>query len=329
MKHSIMMNEQTTYNKMDGSRGVSVLELIVVMTVIAVLSTFAVLGITRSRNSISLQNSSRSFASYAEKARIDAIRRHSPTNIDITGPNTYLVTMDFEGRGTVSGRTFTLERGVVFTDSTNAAYTVDGAGAVTSSNGEAISWADFNWRGRTSQCSMLFRMQNSNNVRSTVQVAGSGDITIDTGISAPAAVTIANVNTSADVIASAVVSGSDPQFELNPCSVSGGGGTYIPPPVASCVGGEIRPDVGTVSIRKNGANTATVNITVTGPGTITAAPNTNLQVTPASRSVTSSTGGTFSFSIKSITKTRASNPPFTVVFTNPCNSVTIYVTVTN
>ncbi|HXI24653.1 MAG TPA: hypothetical protein VNG71_12380, partial [Pyrinomonadaceae bacterium] len=63
--------------------------------------------------------------------------------------------------------------------------------------------------------------------------------------------------------------------------------------------------------------------------TINAVPNSNLQVTPSSQSVSASTGGTFSFTIRSITRTRSSNPPYTVVFSNPCNSVTVYVTVTN
>src|SRR5437588_5676551 len=212
--------------------GFSLLELFIVVALVGVVSTFAVLGITRSRGSANLQNSTRLFASYVEKARIDAIRRHDTTNIDITGPNTYQVTMDFDGSGINGTRTYTLEKGIVFTDSTNTAYTVDGGGTVSSSNGEAVSWADFNWRGRTSQCSMLFRMQNSNNERSTVQVAGSGDVTIDTSVSTPAAVTATNVNTTADVTTSAVVNGVAPHWELNPCSVSGGGGTYIPPPSA-------------------------------------------------------------------------------------------------
>ena len=328
MKKS-MMDEPTTRRKPHASRGFSLLELMIVMTVIAIVSTFAILGIKRSRNSINLQNSARVFASYCEKARLGAIRRHDATNVDITGPTTYNVTMDFDATGTIGVRTFTLEKGVVFTDSTNTAYTVDGGGNVSSSNGEAVSWADFNWRGRTSQCSMLFRMQNSNNERSAVQVAGSGDVTIDTGVSTPAAITVANVNTSADVATSTVVSGTASHFELNPCSVSGGGGSYVAPPVSTCVGGSIGSDVGSVSVRKSGGSTASVNITVSGPGTITTTVNPNLQVTPAVRSVTSSSGGTFSFSIQSITRLRASNPPFTVVFNNPCSSVTTYVTVTN
>lgn len=307
--------------------GFSTLELIIVLTVVSVVVSFSVISIRRSRQSINLQNSARLFASYAEKARIDAIRRHDPTNIDIKGPSTYSITMNFDGNG-VTTRTFTLDSGVSFTDSANVAYTVDGGGNVSSSNGEAVSFADFNWRGRTSQCSMLFRLQTVNNERAVVQVAGSGDITIDTVISTPANVTVTNVNSS-DVSSSAVLSGTSSQPEFNPCGVNGGGGVTIPPPTATCVGGRIFPDVGSVSVRKNGGSTATVNITVTGPGTINSVPDSNLSVSPASQSVTSSSGGTFAFTIRSITRIRSSSPPFTVTFTNPCNSVPVYVSVTN
>lgn len=323
-----MIDELTT-GKAHSEAGIGMVELVIVVMIIVIASTFAALGIAKSRNSINLQNSARTFASYVEKARVDAIRRHDVTNIDITGPTTYTVTMAFGGTGTVRVRTFTLEKGVRFTDSNNTPYTLDGSGSAIAPNGEAVSWADFNWRGRTSQCSMFFRMQNSNNERSSVQVAGSGDVTIDTGVYTPASVTTSPVNPTADVATSAVLTGGFSHFELNPCSVSGGGGSYIAPPLGTCAGGSISSNIGAVSIRKNGAGTAAVNITVTGPGTITAAANPNLQVTPTSRSVTSSSGGTFSFSITSITRTRASNPPFTVAFSNPCSSLTVYVTVTN
>ena len=307
--------------------GFSFLELMVLVTVISVVGAFAIVSVSNSRKSIRLQNSARVFAGYAEKARIDAIKRHDATNIDIKTATSYSITMDFDGSG-VSTRNFNLESDVVFTDSTNTAYTVDGSGNVISSNGEAVSFADFNWRGRTSQCSMLFRMQNPNNERSVVQIAGSGDVTVDTVASTPANVTVTSMNSN-DITSSSVLNGNFSHFELNPCSVNGGGGTVIAPPTAVCVGGHISSDVGSVSVRKNSGSTASVNITVTGAGTINAVPNSNIQVTPTSQSVTASTGGTFSFTVKSITKVRSSNPPFTVVFSNPCNSVTLYVSVTN
>lgn len=326
-KHAIKI-KATRWQKYDRSTaGFSVIELVIVLAVIGIVAAFAIGSIQKSRESVRLQNSARMFAAYAEKARLDAIKRHDASNIDIKGPSTFTIAMDFDGTG-VSARTFTLESGVVFTDSANVAYTVDGGGNVSSSNGEEVSWADFNWRGRTSQCSTLFRFQNGNNDRSVVQIAGSGDVTVDAIAGTPAAVTVTNVNSS-DISSGSVLSGNFSHFELNPCSVNGGGGTVIAPPTATCVGGTISSSVGSVSVRKNSGSTASVNITVTGPGTITATPNSNLQVTPSSRSVTSSTGGTFSFTVNSITRTRSSNPPFTVVFSNPCNSVTLYVSVTN
>jgi prepilin-type N-terminal cleavage/methylation domain-containing protein len=316
--------------KQDSDRsmaGFSFVELIIVVAIVGIVCAFAVTSISRSRASIRLQNSARLFASYAEKARVDAIKRHDTTSIDITGPSSYQITMDFDGSGATT-RSFTLETGVVFTDSSNNPYTVDANGNVSSPNGEAVSATDFNWRGRTSQCSMLFRLQNPNSQRSVVQVAGSGDVTVDAIVSTPGSVTVTSMNSN-DVASSSVLSGSSLHYELNPCSVNGGGGTSIPPPTATCVGGNISSNVGSVSVRKNGGSTATVNISVTGPGTIYAAPNLNLQVSPASQSVSASNGGTFAFTISSVTRTRSSNPPFTVVFNNPCNSVTVYVTVTN
>src|ERR1041385_9270905 len=118
--------------------GFSFVELIIVLAIVGVVCAFAVTSISRSRASIRLQNSARLFASYAEKARVDAIKRHEGTNIDITGPSSYAITMDFDGSG-ASSRTFTLEPGVVFTDSSNNPYTVDANGNVAGPKGGAVS----------------------------------------------------------------------------------------------------------------------------------------------------------------------------------------------
>ncbi|MFN2455163.1 MAG: Tfp pilus assembly protein FimT/FimU [Pyrinomonadaceae bacterium] len=307
------------------ARGFSMLELLIVMVIIAIVSAFAVMGITRSRNTARLQNSARIFAGYVEKARLDAIRRHDATNIDITGPSTYAVTMDFDGTtppGTaLPVRTFQLEKGVVFTDSTGAAFTVNASGDVVgSSTSEIPPSADFNWRGRTTECSMLFRMKNSNSTQSAVQVAGSGDITIDSDVSTPAALTYTNVNSTSDISSSAVVTGGGTHLGVNPCGTAGGGGT---PPSSTAPCGTMFSDL-PVPIRRNGGSTTTVNITVSSIGTLTATPNSNLSVTPATRNVTAS--GTYSFTIASITRTRGTFP---VVFSNPCTSVTVYVKVGN
>ncbi len=317
---------QTTCSISNRQRGVGVLELLLVLTLVAVLSTFAIIGISRSRTSIRLQNSTRIFAGHVEKARLDAVRRHSATSIDISGPNTYDVFMDFEGNGIPATRRFTLDNGIVFTDTNNSPLTVDGAGEVSSPNGNAVPWADFDFRGRTTECTMLFRLRNSNSENSTLQVMGSGDITVNTAVSTPATIPYSTINPTNDVATTAIVKGAKLPLNLSPCGTSSGSSGSPVVVGTGSSGCEIQPSVGLVTIRRNGGSTATVNIIVNSAGTLTATPNSNLAVTPATRSVTSSSGGTFAFTISSVTKSRG---VFSVSFSSPCSSTSIQVKVNN
>lgn len=310
-------------------QGFSLLQLVVAIAIISIVTTFATLGIARARAAIRLQKSVRVFAGYVEKARLDAIRRHRGTTVDISGPSTYDIFMDYDGSGNAVTRRFTLEDGVVFTDANNATVTVDASGNVSCPNGDPVPWADFDMRGRTTECTMLFRLKNSNDETTTLQVMGSGDVTVDTAVATPANVNYSNVNATKDVVTSATVNGTKIPLNLSPCGVSGGGGGGgggTPVVVGTCTGGQIYPDTSLVTIRRNGGSTATVNITVNQSGTITATPDSNLSVTPTTRAVTSGSGGTFSFTISSITRTRNI---FTVNFTNPCSSTSVRVKVTN
>lgn len=312
-------------------QGFSLLQLVVALAIIGIVVAFATLSIARARASMRMQKSVRVFAGYVEKARLDAIRRHTGTSIDITGSNTYDIFMDFNGTGNPTTRRFTLEEGVVFTDANNATLTVDVAGNVTCPNGDPVPWADFDYRGRTTECTMLFRLKNSNNETTSLQVMGSGDVTVDSAVSTPANVNYSTVNASDDVVTTATVNGSIMPNNLSPCGTTGGGGGGGGAgPVGTCAGGgTISPNPGFVSIRRNGGSTATVNVTVNQAGTITATPNSNLSVTPTTLSVTSSSGGTFSFTISSITRNRTGSSLFSVGFSNPCSSTSVQVKVTN
>ena len=141
--------------------GFTIMQMVVTIAIVAIVSTFGVLGIKNARAEFRLQNSARQLAVYLEKARADAIRRHATSGsaswVETFGPgtNTYNVRMDF-GSGTLETRTMQLESGVTFT--TNAQRTT------------------FDWRGRISS-RWVFQVFNGTKSM-PVDVSGSGDITV-------------------------------------------------------------------------------------------------------------------------------------------------------
>ena len=147
--------------KVTKQSGFTIMQMIVTIAIIAVVSTFGVLGIRNARAEYRLQNSARQFAVYLEKARADAIRRHAaPGNeswVEMSGPgtNTYNVRMDY-GSGALETRTFELEPAVTFI--TTAQRT------------------SFDWRGRIS-AHWVYQVFNGDKSM-PVDVSGSGDITV-------------------------------------------------------------------------------------------------------------------------------------------------------
>jgi prepilin-type N-terminal cleavage/methylation domain-containing protein len=144
-------------------RGFTLTQMVVTVAIIAVVSVFGVLGIKTARAEFRLQNSARLFATYVEKARADAIRRHAASgqesSIETFGPgnSTYAITMDF-GAGTVETRIFDLENGLTFST--------------------AAKKVTFDWRGRITEA-WVFQIFSDYLARSLpVDVSGSGDITV-------------------------------------------------------------------------------------------------------------------------------------------------------
>jgi len=150
-------------------QGFTVMQMVITIAIIAVVSTFGVMGIRTARAEFRVQSSARLFASYIEKARADSVRRHAATGSEswvqsTDAPNnTYTINMDF-GDGTVQTRTFQLDPGVQF---------------------GTVAWrVTFDWRGRlTTQCpvtlSCVYQVVSSVTGTSIpVDVSGSGDITV-------------------------------------------------------------------------------------------------------------------------------------------------------
>jgi hypothetical protein len=155
--------------EMNGKRGAkqqsgfTIMQMVVTIAIIAVLSTFGVLGAKKAREHFKMQNSARLFASYAEKARADSVRRHAASGQEASvemfaiGGTTYNVTMDF-GSG-VETRTFQLDPGISF--------------------GTLGAKVTFDWRGRLLGSAVVFQIKSDYlGEEIPVDVSGSGDVTI-------------------------------------------------------------------------------------------------------------------------------------------------------
>ena len=146
------------------------MQMVITIAIIAIVSTFGVLGIRNARAEFRKQSSARLFASYIEKARADSVRRHAASGLEASvetfgaGTTSYAVTMDF-GSGDLETRTFQLDPGVDFLS-------------------DALK-VTFDWRGRlltpcpvTKSC--VFQVRSiSLDTSIPVDVSGSGDITVD------------------------------------------------------------------------------------------------------------------------------------------------------
>ena len=147
-------------------RGFSLIQILVTVSVIAVVSTFGVMAIGSARASLRLSGSARELAGYLEKARSNAIRRNDtadPAVVTIVDANSYTVRMDFDGNGTMETRTFTLPSGVTF------------------DNGSIGVSAVFDWRGRVpNQLGIV--LNNDRGASSSINLSGAGDVTLDNEI---------------------------------------------------------------------------------------------------------------------------------------------------
>ncbi|HYY59014.1 MAG TPA: hypothetical protein VE842_16920, partial [Pyrinomonadaceae bacterium] len=190
----------------------SILEMLIMLAMVTIITGYALTRISGAQQFMRMENASREFMSYVEKARLDSMRRHAGppgplpqpqmAYVSITGPRTYTVVMDFDGDGIVDApRTITIhsDQGVVFNTGTTPL---------------PINIA-FNWRGRTVNAAAAsvtatyvtppaFSLQTTSTyepVRSTaIKMSTSGDAAIaegNTSIAQPNPVTVdTNVNAS-------------------------------------------------------------------------------------------------------------------------------------
>ncbi|HUS12477.1 MAG TPA: hypothetical protein VMZ30_18560 [Pyrinomonadaceae bacterium] len=294
--------------KLSGESGIGIAELLIVVAVVAVISAVALINFRSSRASLRVQNSVRQVASYMEKARIDAVRRHGVASVKFTSPTSYTVNMDFTNSGVPTPRTFNFESGVEVV------------------NNVELPSVEFNWRGRTvtagASCVTTFAVANTSepNKGLNVDVSGSGDVTVENQQPSLPNVPYNNtITSSAYVRDSTVVKGTD-TVDSTPCLDQSGDGASGEAGTPLCT---LHVSSTSVSFKKNGGGSASVIVSLSVTSGVVVSYPSNLTVTPASQTV--STGS--SFLIKSNNNLRG---PFTVTFSAQCgSSFPIKVNVTN
>jgi Tfp pilus assembly protein FimT len=158
--------------------GFSLLQMLVAIAIIAIVSNFGFIAISRAKKDLALSGEIRQFSGYLEKGRIEATRRHtSVTVITINSSSSYTVTLDSNYDGTVSAtesRIVTLPTGVTF-NSANITYPA------------TIS---YNLQGRSSTTNITgstLTMSNANGTTTNVTMTGGGDLTLDSTVTGPSA----------------------------------------------------------------------------------------------------------------------------------------------
>lgn len=184
-----------TTGKPKTERGVSVLELIIVVTIVGVVTAFAILRISAAQSAMRITNSAREFTSYLEKARLDSIRRR-PMNVNemasvtINSVNSYTVLIDRDGNGVLDApRTITIAN-------------VQGARFAGVSIPTVIN---FNWRGRPVNTSgnnmeLTFRMEDAggNNIN-PIFVTSHGDTSLTSNTNTSAVTVVDQTSASSNI----------------------------------------------------------------------------------------------------------------------------------
>ena len=132
------MNAPASTEKFANARGVSILELLIVIAMVSVVTGFAVMKVAEARQDMTRENAAVQLAAYLEKARLDSIRRHPTTaaqmaQVSILDANSYSVTIDANWDGTLDA-----PRVISAPASSNLQF-----------NTPYPRTIYFNWRGRT------------------------------------------------------------------------------------------------------------------------------------------------------------------------------------
>jgi Tfp pilus assembly protein FimT len=206
-------DESITARLRSGERGISVLELVLVVAIIGIVSTFAYSRITAAQQAMRVTNSARNFTGFLQKARIDSIRRHAMTAatqgkaVISSGGTSYTISTDPDGNGTID-TVRQLQPGVTF-----SAFLVDNVTAAV-----LPVTITFDWRGKATAIdsnnaavgSVGLTNQNDNGTSNSNRVTVSvwGDASISQGDSGQSSFST-TVTTTNPTVSSGTLAASD------------------------------------------------------------------------------------------------------------------------
>jgi type II secretory pathway pseudopilin PulG len=176
-----------------GERGISIVEILIVVAMVGVVSAFAVMQIAGAQRAMRLSNSAREFTSWLDKTRLDSVRRHAMStsemaSVTISSANTYSITIDQNGDGTLDP-----PRIISFPGTHGAAF----AGITVPTT------IYYNWRGRAVNASgnavnLSFRLQDSAGNTNPITLTTEGDTTLGANTSTTA-ISVSNVSNTANI----------------------------------------------------------------------------------------------------------------------------------
>jgi type II secretory pathway pseudopilin PulG len=138
--------------------GASLIDMLIALTIMAIVTSVAVVNITAARAAMRLSNSAQVLSAYLDKARLAAIRCHCATTLQISSTGSYTITAPLRN-ATIDTVTFPLEKNVTFSGLT-LPLTIT-----------------FDWRGRPDNDYHL-TLSNTSGTRS-VDLSGGGDVKIN------------------------------------------------------------------------------------------------------------------------------------------------------
>ena len=174
-------------------RGVSMVEMLVIVVLISIVTAFAVMQIASAQRTMRLTNSAREFMNWVEKARLDSLRRHAMSSgemasVTIASASSYSIKIDQNGDGALDPpRTITLPatHGATFSGVT------------------VPSTVRFNWRGRPVDASgnplnLAFSLRDANGNINPINLTSGGDASLGQSVAADS-VSVSEVNPSSNI----------------------------------------------------------------------------------------------------------------------------------